>query len=51
MDFADECKMEASFWLRSGDAYTTNNFMFFLQDTLCRVKGKKISLLRADSGF
>ena len=49
--FVDESKMVANFWLRSGDAYTTNNFVSFLQDTMARLKGKKISLLRADSGF
>ena len=49
--FVDECKMIANFWLRSGDAYTTNNFLSFLQDTIDRLKGKKVSLLRADSGF
>ena len=49
--FVDECKMIANFWLRSGDAYTTNNFLSFLQDTMDRLKGKKVSLLRADSGF
>lgn len=49
--FIDECKMIANFWLRSGDAYTTNNFLSFLQDTLDRLKNKRVSLLRADSGF
>ncbi|MEM8940492.1 MAG: transposase, partial [Bacteroidota bacterium] len=49
--FIDECKMIANFCLRSGDAYTTNNFLSFLQDTLHRLKGKKVGLLRADSGF
>lgn len=49
--FVDECKMVANFWLRSGDAYTTNNFLSFLEDTLHRMQGKHISLLRADSGF
>lgn len=43
--------MIANFWLRSGDAYTTNNFLPFLEDTMARMRGKKISLLRADSGF
>ena len=55
MAFVAECKMVANFWLRSGDAYTTINFLSFflsfLQDTLDRLKGKKVSLLRADSGF
>lgn len=49
--FIDECKMVANFWLRSGDAYTTNNFLSFLEDTMARLEGKLISLLRADSGF
>jgi DDE family transposase len=49
--FVDECKMIANFWLRSGNAYTTNNFLSFLQDTIDRLKGKKVTLLRADSGF
>ncbi|MDA0194783.1 MAG: IS1380 family transposase [Bacteroidetes bacterium] len=49
--FVDECKMVANFWLRSGDAYTTNNFLSFLEDTLTRLEGKVISLLRGDSGF
>lgn len=43
--------MIANFWLRSGNAYTTNNFLSFLQDTIDRLKEKKVSLLRADSGF
>ena len=49
--FVDECKMICNFWLRSGDAYTTNNFISFLEDTLSRLKGKNVGLLRADSGF
>ncbi|MEQ9297747.1 MAG: transposase [Cyclobacteriaceae bacterium] len=49
--FVDECKMIANFWLRSGDDFTTNNFLSFLQDTMDRLQGKKVSLLRADSGF
>ncbi|MDA0196992.1 MAG: transposase [Bacteroidetes bacterium] len=51
MAFVDQCKMIANFWLRSGNAYTTNNFLSFLQDTIDRLKEKKVSLLRADSGF
>lgn len=49
--FVDECKMVVNFWLRSGNAYTTSNFLSFLEDTLSRLQGKVISLLRADSGF
>lgn len=51
MAFVDECKMVANFWLRSGNAYTTNNFLSFLEDTMSRLKDKKVSLLRGDSGF
>lgn len=51
MAFVDDCKMVANFWLRSGDAFATNNFLSFLEDTLNRLEGKRIGLLRADSGF
>jgi len=37
--------------LRSGDAHTANNFEGFLEDTLYNLNGKKVGLLRADSGF
>lgn len=49
--FVDDCKMVANFWLRSGNTHTTNNVLAFLEDTMARLKGKKVSLLRADSGF
>jgi hypothetical protein len=51
MAFLSECRMVANFWLRSGDSHTANNFYSFLEDTLSRLKGKTIGLLRADSGF
>ncbi len=51
MAFLDEPKMVANFWLRSGDAHTANNTIAFLQDTFARLQGKRIGLLRADSGF
>jgi len=51
MAFISECRMVANFWLRSGDSHTANNFYSFLEDTLSRLKGKTIGLLRADSGF
>lgn len=51
MAFIADCKMVANFMLRSGDAYTSNNMYSFLEDTLERLEGKKIGLLRADSGF
>jgi hypothetical protein len=49
--FISEVRMVANFWLRSGNTNATNNFQGFLEDTLERLSGKKIGLLRADSGF
>lgn len=49
--FVADISMVANFWLRSGDAHSSNNFLSFLEDTLSRLKGKKISLIRLDSGF
>lgn len=49
--FVSEIRMAVNFWLRSGNAYTTNNFFNFLENTLERLEGKTIGLLRADSGF
>jgi hypothetical protein len=43
--------MVANFWLRSGDAYTSNNIEAFLDDTFEKLQGKRIGLFRADSGF
>lgn len=51
MAFVSECKMVANFWLRSGDSYTSNNIEAFLDDTFDKLKGKKVGLFRADSGF
>jgi hypothetical protein len=51
MAFVAESKMVANFWLRSGDAYTSNNIEAFLDDTFEKLQGKKIGLFRADSGF
>jgi hypothetical protein len=51
MAFVSECKMVANFWLRSGDTYTSNNIEAFLDDTFEKLSGKRIGLLRADSGF
>jgi hypothetical protein len=51
MAFIADCKMVANLRLRSGDAYTSNNFEAFLEDTFEKLKGKTIGLFRADSGF
>ncbi len=49
--FVSEAKMVANFWLRPGNSYTTNNFVGFLEDTLEKLRDKKIGLIRLDSGF
>jgi hypothetical protein len=49
--FIADCRMVANFWLRSGNAHSANNMFSFLEDTLHKLQGKKIGLLRCDSGF
>lgn len=49
--FVNDLKLVANFWLRSGDASSSNNFKAFLEDTLEKLKGKTIGLIRLDSGF
>jgi len=51
MAFIDDCKMVANFWLRPGNTGATSNFINFLEDTLERLSGKKVGLMRLDSGF
>jgi hypothetical protein len=43
--------MVANLWLRSGNTNAVSNMYSFLEDTLHKLSGKKIGLLRADSGF
>ena len=49
--FVSDVEMVANFWLRPGDSHTANNFQAFLEETLSNFPGKKIGLLRLDSGF
>lgn len=49
--FIADVKLVANMWLRSGDTSSSNNFLNFLADTLSKLKGKTISLIRLDSGF
>jgi hypothetical protein len=49
--FIDEVKLVANMWLRSGDTSSANNFLAFLEDTLSKLKNKKVGLIRLDSGF
>jgi hypothetical protein len=51
MAFIADCRMVANVWLRSGNAFAANNILSFLEDTLHKLQGKKIGLLRGDSGF
>jgi len=43
--------MVANFWLRLGNSYTANNLQAFLEETLGHFPGKRMDLLRLDSGF
>ncbi|MCC6252136.1 MAG: IS1380 family transposase [Bacteroidia bacterium] len=49
--FVNDVKLVANMWLRSGDTSSANNFLAFLEDTLAKLKNKKVSLIRLDSGF
>ena len=49
--FVADVEMVANFWLRSGDYHSANNFQAFLEETLLHFPGKRIGLLRLDSGF
>jgi hypothetical protein len=49
--FIADVKLVANMWLRSGNTSAANNFLSFLEDTLCKLKNKTIGLIRLDSGF
>jgi hypothetical protein len=49
--FVNDLKLVANFWLRQGNTHTSNNFAAFLDDTLQKLSGKKVGLIRLDSGF
>ncbi len=51
MAFVDDYKMVANFWLRRGDCHTSGGFCEFLEETIERLEGKTIGLVRLDSGF
>ena len=44
-------RLVANFWLRPGNAYTTNNALSFIEATLEHLGSTKVGLFRADSGF
>jgi len=49
--FVNDVRLVANMWLRSGDSSSANNFLPFLEDTLSKCGGKKVGLIRLDSGF
>jgi len=51
MAFVADTRMIANCWLRPGNSSSANNVQAFLVNTLHRLGGKHVSLLRADSGF
>lgn len=51
MAFIADCRMVANLWLRSGSSHTAGNLFGFIEDTINKLEGKKIGLLRGDSGF
>jgi len=51
MAFVADCNMVANMWLRSGDSCSSGNFHGFIEETLARLEGKEVGLVRLDSGF
>lgn len=51
MAFVADTRMIANCWLRPGNSSSANNVQAFLANTLHRLGGKQVCLLRADSGF
>jgi hypothetical protein len=51
MAFVADSRMLANCWLRPGSSHTANNTRAFLANTQEHLAGKRIGLLRADSGF
>ena len=51
MAFVADARMIANLWLRPGNSHSANNALAFLDDSLDKLGGKRIALLRADSGF
>lgn len=49
--FVSDLRMIANFWLRPGNTSASTNFLAFLDDTLQKLSGKEVGLIRMDSGF
>lgn len=51
MAFVADTRMIANCWLRPGNSSSANNVQAFLESTIENLAGKRVGLLRADSGF
>ena len=51
MAFVADTRMIANCWLRPGNTSSSHNVRAFLDNTLHRLGGTRVALLRADSGF
>lgn len=51
MAFVADTRMIGNCWLRPGNSSSANNAQAFLDNTVHRLGGKQVALLRADSGF
>ena len=49
--FVADLRMIANYWLRPGNTSASTNYLAFLDNTLDRLQGKKVGLVRMDSGF
>ena len=49
--FVSDVRMIANYWLRPDNTSASTNYLAFLDDTLSRLHGKKVGLVRMDSGF
>ena len=49
--FVSDVRMIANYWLRPGTTSASTNYLAFLEDTLSRLRDKKVGLIRMDSGF
>ena len=49
--FVSDVRMIANYWLRPGNTSASTNYLAFLEDTLSRLEGKRVGLVRMDSGF
>lgn len=49
--FVSDVRMIANYWLRPGNTSASTNYLSFLEDTLSKLEGKRVGLVRMDSGF